>query len=41
MNERFKSSQIQTRDIGNKKSIVGEIVVDFPIESTDNLAKGA
>ncbi|QLE51592.1 hypothetical protein FD724_28375 [Nostoc sp. C057] len=39
MNERFKSSQIQTRDIGNKKSIVGEIVVDFPIESTDNLAK--
>ncbi|MGF1933921.1 MAG: tubulin-like doman-containing protein [Nostoc sp. ChiQUE02] len=39
MNERFKNSQIQTRDIGNKKAIVGEIVVDFPIESTDNLAK--
>lgn len=33
MNERFKSYQIQSRDIGNRKAILGEIVVDFPVES--------
>ncbi|WP_375491557.1 tubulin-like doman-containing protein [uncultured Nostoc sp.] len=39
MNERFKTSPILSTNLGNQKAIVGEIVVDSPVNSTDNRAK--
>jgi Tubulin like len=39
MNERFRSSLTLSTNLGNQKAIVGEIVVDSPVDYTNNRAK--